>query len=112
MRFLLDTNIVSDLVRHPQGKVFQHIRKVGEARVSTSIIVRRRIALQSLQEGSSTLTCATSGLRCGTPLGPHICIEEKQWDVHGAAADDPQTVAGEAERGESPTAAAHAPTHT
>ena len=31
MRYLLDTNIVSDLVRHPLGKVAQHIRKVGEA---------------------------------------------------------------------------------
>jgi hypothetical protein len=30
MRYLLDTNIVSDLVRNPQGKVAQHIRKFGE----------------------------------------------------------------------------------
>jgi tRNA(fMet)-specific endonuclease VapC len=39
MRYLLDTNVVSDLVRNPQGKVAQHIRKVGEAQVCTSIIV-------------------------------------------------------------------------
>jgi len=39
MRFLLDTNIVSDLVRNPQGLVAQHIREVGEAQVCTSIIV-------------------------------------------------------------------------
>ena len=39
MRYLLDTNIVSDLVRNPQGKVAQHIRKVGEAQVCTSIVV-------------------------------------------------------------------------
>jgi len=39
MRYLLDTNIVSDLVRHPQGQVAQCIRKVGEAQVCTSIIV-------------------------------------------------------------------------
>ena len=31
MRYLLDTNIVSDLVRNPQGSVAEHIRKVGEA---------------------------------------------------------------------------------
>ena len=29
MRYLLDTNIVSDLVRNPQGKVAQQIRKAG-----------------------------------------------------------------------------------
>ena len=39
MRFLLDTNIVSDLVRNPQGRVAQKIRQVGERRVCTSIIV-------------------------------------------------------------------------
>jgi tRNA(fMet)-specific endonuclease VapC len=39
MRYLLDTNIVSNLVRNPQGKVAQHIRKVGEAQVCISIIV-------------------------------------------------------------------------
>ena len=39
MRYLLDTNIVSDLVRNPQGKVAQHVFKVGEAQVCTSIIV-------------------------------------------------------------------------
>jgi tRNA(fMet)-specific endonuclease VapC len=39
MRYLLDTNIVSDLVRNPQGKVAQHIRNIGEAHVCTSIIV-------------------------------------------------------------------------
>jgi tRNA(fMet)-specific endonuclease VapC len=30
MRYLLDTNIVSDLVRRPQGSIAEHIRKVGE----------------------------------------------------------------------------------
>jgi tRNA(fMet)-specific endonuclease VapC len=39
MRYLLDTNIVSDLVRRPQGPVAQHIREIGEAKVCTSIIV-------------------------------------------------------------------------
>jgi tRNA(fMet)-specific endonuclease VapC len=39
MRFLLDTNIVSDLVRNPQGRAVEHIARVGEAQVCTSIIV-------------------------------------------------------------------------
>jgi tRNA(fMet)-specific endonuclease VapC len=37
--FLLDTNILSDLVRHPQGRVFQRIAQVGESEVCTSVIV-------------------------------------------------------------------------
>jgi antitoxin VapB len=39
MRYLLDTNIVSDLVRSPQGQVAQKTRRVGEQRVCTSIII-------------------------------------------------------------------------
>lgn len=39
MRYLLDTNIVSDLVRNPQGKVARQVRRVGEKQVCTSIIV-------------------------------------------------------------------------
>ena len=39
MRYLLDTNIVSDLVRNPQGTVARQVRRVGEKQVCTSIIV-------------------------------------------------------------------------
>ena len=39
MRYLLDTNIVSDLVRNPHGTVARQVRRVGEKHVCTSIIV-------------------------------------------------------------------------
>jgi tRNA(fMet)-specific endonuclease VapC len=39
MRYLLDTNIVSDLIRNPQGRVTERISRVGQAQVCTSIIV-------------------------------------------------------------------------
>ena len=38
-RYLLDTNILSDLVRNPQGLVAQKISEAGEKSVCTSIIV-------------------------------------------------------------------------
>jgi tRNA(fMet)-specific endonuclease VapC len=56
MRYLLDTNIVSDLVRNPQGKVAQHIRKVGEAQVCTSIIVTAELRYGAAKKGSPRLT--------------------------------------------------------
>lgn len=56
MRFLLDTNIVSDLVRHPQGKVVQRIRKVGEVRVCTSIIVAAELRYGAAKKGSTRLS--------------------------------------------------------
>ena len=39
MRYLLDTSAVSDLMRHPQGRVAERIAAVGEANICTSIIV-------------------------------------------------------------------------
>ncbi len=39
MRYLLDTNIISDIVRNPKGQAAKRIRQVGETNVCTSIIV-------------------------------------------------------------------------
>ena len=36
--YLLDTNVVSHLVRQPQGPVAEHIAAVGETNVVTSVI--------------------------------------------------------------------------
>lgn len=55
MRYLLDTNIVSDLVRNPQGKVAQRIRKVGEAQICTSIIVAAELRYGAAKKGSPRL---------------------------------------------------------
>ena len=56
MRYLLDTNIVSDLVRNPHGNVAQHIRKVGEAQVCTSIIVAAELRYGATKKGSPRLS--------------------------------------------------------
>lgn len=56
MRYLLDTNVVSDLIRHPQGRVAEHIRDVGEANVCTSIIVAAELRYGATKKGSPRLT--------------------------------------------------------
>jgi tRNA(fMet)-specific endonuclease VapC len=56
MRYLLDTNIVSDLVRYPQGRVAEQIRKIGEARICTSIIVAAELRYGAAKKGSERLT--------------------------------------------------------
>jgi len=56
VRYLLDTNILSDLVRNPQGRITQHIRRVGEAQVCTSIIVAAELRYGSAKKGSPRLT--------------------------------------------------------
>lgn len=54
-QYLLDTNIVSDLVRHPQGRVFEHIAAVGGDSVCTSIIVVCELRFGAVKSGSSRL---------------------------------------------------------
>jgi tRNA(fMet)-specific endonuclease VapC len=54
-RYLLDTNILSDLIRHPQGQVFQHIATVGEASICTSIVVACELRFGAVKSGSSRL---------------------------------------------------------
>ena len=54
-RYLLDTNIVSDLVRHPAGKVADRIKRVGEDSVCTSIIVAAELRYGAARRGSRRL---------------------------------------------------------
>ena len=55
-RFLLDTNILSDLVRHPQGVVAQRITREGEKSISTSIVVAAELRFSAEKRCSGRLT--------------------------------------------------------
>lgn len=55
-RFLLDTNIVSDLVRNPAGRVAANIERVGPETVCTSIIVAAELRYGAARRRSSRLT--------------------------------------------------------
>ena len=54
--YLLDTNIVSHLVRQPQGPVGEHIAEVGEANVLTSVIVACELRYGAAKRGSRRIT--------------------------------------------------------
>jgi tRNA(fMet)-specific endonuclease VapC len=55
MRYMLDTNVVSDLVRHPQGGIPKRIREVGEAQICTSIIVTAELQYGATKKRSPRL---------------------------------------------------------
>jgi tRNA(fMet)-specific endonuclease VapC len=54
--YLLDTNIVSDMIRHPTGAVFQKISEVGEDSVCTNVIVACELRFGVYKSGSKSLT--------------------------------------------------------
>lgn len=54
--FLLDTNILSDLIRQPQGAVASKIAESGEDAIATSIIVAGELRYGAEKRGSQRLT--------------------------------------------------------
>lgn len=55
MGYLLDTNILSGLVRAPNGSLAETIAKIGEARVHTSVIVAAELRFGAAKRGSERL---------------------------------------------------------
>ena len=61
-RYLLDTNILCDLIRNPQGRAARRIAKVGEDSVCTNIIVAAELRYGSARSGSTKLRKAVEDL--------------------------------------------------
>lgn len=95
-RYLLDTNILSDLVRHPQGRIAACIAQVGEGSVCTSMIVASELRFGAAKRNAPKLTAQVEAIlaaidvrpfdtpadyeyaklrlhleRAGTPIGPN-----------------------------------------
>ena len=60
--YLLDTNILSDLVRRPQGLVAERIEAVGDSSVCTSIIVAAELRFGAAKTGSTRLLQQVSAI--------------------------------------------------
>jgi tRNA(fMet)-specific endonuclease VapC len=56
VRYLLDTNILSDLVRNPQGTCARRLLDVDESAVCTSVIVAAELWYGATKRNSSRLT--------------------------------------------------------
>src|SRR3979490_1592912 len=59
---MLDTNIISDLIRNPQGKAAKRIAKLGEDNICTSIIVAAELRYGCAKSGSKRLLKAVEDL--------------------------------------------------
>lgn len=56
MGYLLDTNVLSDLVRRPQGRVAGRIRETGDTQICTSIVVAAELRYGAVKRASARLT--------------------------------------------------------
>lgn len=89
-RYLLDTNILSDLIRRPQGVISEAIRRVGEESACTSIVVAAELrfgALRSrsarLQERVDVILGAIEVLPFEEPADRHYAELREQFESRG-----------------------------
>ena len=61
-RYMLDTNIISDLILNPQGRAAKRIVKVGDDNICTSIIVAAELRYGCAKSGSRRLRRAVEDL--------------------------------------------------
>ena len=78
-KFLLDTNIVSDLVRNPQGRVAEKIAAEGETTVATSIIVAAELRFGAAKSGSRRLTRQLDAILTVLPVLPFAAPAEERY---------------------------------
>lgn len=67
---MLDTNIISDLIKNPQGRAAQRIANVGEDNICTSIIVAVELRYGCAKRGSKRLLKAVEDLLGEIPVLP------------------------------------------
>ena len=70
MGYLLDTNILSDLIRNPFGPVAQRIEAVGAKAVCTSIIVAAELRYGCAKKGSPRLQALVEDILATIPVLP------------------------------------------
>ncbi len=90
IRFLLDTNTLSDLARRPQGKVADAIARAGESNVYTSIVVAAELRFGATKSGSKRLVrqidrilAALEVLPLGEPADRHYASIRKRLEKRG-----------------------------
>lgn len=80
-RYLLDTNIVSDLVKNPGGRAAARVSEVGDRNVVTSIIVVAEIRYGLAKRPSASLLAQTEAVLSGLAILP---FEPPAEEAYGA----------------------------
>jgi tRNA(fMet)-specific endonuclease VapC len=80
-RYMLDTNIVSHLVRHPQGPVAASIRRAGEANICTSIIVAAELRYGAAKTPSPRMAAQVDAVLGAMDILPFCAPAEQTYGV-------------------------------
>lgn len=89
-RYLLDTNVLSHLIRNPQGIVAEKIGQVGETAVCTSLIVAAELCYGAAKKGSDRLSKQVASilsvievLSLEQPIDKHYATVRAELEIKG-----------------------------
>jgi tRNA(fMet)-specific endonuclease VapC len=80
MRYLLDTNVVSDIVRHPKGAVAARVADAEDGSICTSIIVAAELRYGIEKKGSFRLAQQLEAVLEGIEILP---LEQPVDSIYG-----------------------------
>jgi tRNA(fMet)-specific endonuclease VapC len=84
-RYLLDTNVLSDLLKHPAGAIGARIASVGEEAVCTSIVVACELRYGAAKKRSPTLSTRVDQLLSAIEILPlDEGVDAKDGDIRTA----------------------------
>lgn len=69
-RYLLDTNVISELVHDPHGPVVRRIARAGEATICTSIVVACELRYGIAKKKSARLSAQVDAVLGALPILP------------------------------------------
>ena len=70
--YLLDTNIISDLIRNPSGAAAQRIAQLGAKGICTSIVVAAELGYGCAKKGSPRLLAKVQALLETIPVPERV----------------------------------------
>ena len=91
---MLDTNVISDLIRNPQGRCAKRIAKAGEDRICTSIIVAAELRYGCAKRDSKRLTKAVEDLLAEIDVLPFEAPADAEYGAIRAALERAGTPIG------------------
>jgi len=94
MHYLLDTNILFDLVKRPQGAVAARIAAVGGDQVCTSLIVAAELRYGAAKRGSEKLTKQLEAILATLPVIPLEAPTDRQYGQLRAALESQGNLIG------------------
>ncbi len=84
IHYLLDTNIISALIRDPHGAVSQILARRGFDRVCTSIIVAAELRFGARKRGSTSLSARVEAMLEAIPVLPlELGVDRRYAEIRG-----------------------------